>query len=256
MRKRRRARRTRQTAFDFDAGRHGGRRENAGRPRGPSPRLWHRSRDRFPATHPCHVTLKVRREIPSLRRGAIVRAVEAAFRRGCSRSDFRLVHYSIQDDHAHLIVEADGAAALGSGMKRLAALFAFAVNRALGRGRTGKVLADRYHHEVLTCPRQVRNALAYVLLNARRHAAKRIARLRKQGKPVKPLASARVIDAASSGRWFDGWRGEARVDRSPPPALRLGAEPAIASPRTWFLRVGWRKHHLIDPSEIPAAARG
>ena len=148
-----------------------------------------------------------------------MRAVEAAFRRGCSRSDFRLVHYSIQDDHAHLIVEADGAAALGSGMKRLAQLFAFAVNRALGRGRTGKVLADRYHHEVLTCPRQVRNALAYVLLNARRHAAKRIARLRKQGKPVKPLAPARVIDAASSGRWFDGWRDEARVDRSPPPAL-------------------------------------
>ena len=109
-------------------------------------------------------------------------------------------------------------------------MFAFAVNRALGRGRTGKVLADRYHHEVLTCPRQVRNALAYVLLNARRHAAKRIARLRKQGKPVKPLAPARVLDAASSGRWFDGWRDGAKVDRSPPPALGL------ATSRPWRRR--------------------
>ena len=190
---------TRQASFDFDAGKHGGKREHSGRPRGPRPKLWHRSRDEFPATYPCHVTLPVRRDIPALRKGKIVREVEAAFRRACSRPDFRLVHYSIQDDHAHLIVEADGVAALGRGMKRLAGLFAFAVNRAIGRGRTGKVLADRYHHEVLTCPRQVRNPIAYVLLNARRHAHKRIARLRKQGKRVKPLAPTRVLDARVFG---------------------------------------------------------
>ena len=245
--------RPRQGAFDFDAGKHGGKREDAGRPRGPNPKLWHRSRDEFSAAHPTHVTIRVRREIPSLRGHRIVRAVEAAFRRGCERKEFRLVQYSLQDDHVHLIVEADGVAALGRGMKSIASRFAYAVNRALGRGRSGKVLADRYHHEVLTCPRQVRNALAYVLLNARRHAAKRIARLRKQGKPAKPLAPARMIDPASSGRWFDGWREDARIDRSP--SRLLGTEPAVAPPRTWFLRVGWRKHALIDPSEIPALAR-
>ncbi|HVH06214.1 MAG TPA: transposase [Myxococcota bacterium] len=255
LRKKREAQRTRQASFDFDAGKHGGKREHSGRPRGPKPKLWHRSRKDFPATYPCHVTLRVRRDIPLLRRGKIVREVEQAFRRACSGKEFRLVHYSIQDDHAHLIVEADGVAALGRGMKRLAGLFAFAVNRAIGRGRTGKVLADRYHHEVLTCPRQVRNAIAYVLLNARRHAAKRIARLRKQGKPVKPLAPARMLDSASSGRWFDGWREGAVVDRSPPPLHGSAATPAVAAPRTWFLRVGWRKHQLIDPSEIPAKAR-
>ena len=212
--KRRRARRKRQIELDFDAGRHGGKRENAGRPEGPNPKLWHRSRDEFSATHPCLVTLKVRPEIPSLRTGKVIREVERAFRRACSHAGFRLVHYSIQDDHAHLIVEAKGVASLGAGMKRLAGLFAFAVNRAIGRGRTGKVLADRYHHDVLTSPRRVRNALAYVLLNARRHAAKRLARLRKQGKLVKPLAPARVLDAASSARWFDGWRGARGSDRS------------------------------------------
>ena len=56
------------------------------------------SRDEFPATYPCHVTLPVRRDIPALRKGKIIREVEAAFRRACSRPDFRLVHYSIQDD--------------------------------------------------------------------------------------------------------------------------------------------------------------
>jgi hypothetical protein len=93
-----------------------------------------------------------------------------------------------------------------------------------------------------------------VLLNARRHAAKRLAMLRKRGRAVKPLAPARILDGASSARWFDGWRTDARVDRAPPPAL--GKEPAVAPARTWLLGLGWRRHHpLIDPSEIPGGAQ-
>ena len=130
-------------------------------------------------------------------------------------------------------------------MKSLASLFAFAVNR--GLGRTGKVLADRYHRRVLRSPRQVRNAIAYVLLNARRHAAKRIAKLKKAGvKNVAPLGCARGVDVYSSARWFEGWRAGM-------PA-RPTAEPPVAHPRTWFLRKGWRLCGLIDPNEIPASA--
>ena len=54
-------------------------------------------------------------------------------------------------------------------MKSIAARFARAVNRALNR--SGKVLRDRYHFRVLKTPTEVRNALRYVLLNARRHWA-------------------------------------------------------------------------------------
>ena len=173
-----------------------------------------------------------------------MREIEAAFRRGNERKQFRLVHYSIQDDHAHLIVEANGAFALGRGMKSLASLFAFAVNRALGR--TGRVLADRYHLRVLKCPRQVRNAIAYVLLNARKHAEQRIQRLRKSGlRNVPALRNDGAIDHASSGRWFEGWRAKVRRD---------GSVPAVAPPHTWFLRTGWRMHGLIDPNETPVRA--
>jgi REP element-mobilizing transposase RayT len=253
MIRKRRKRSSRQGSLNFDAGRHGGRRENSGRPEGPNPKLWHRSRDPFAAAHPLHVTIPVRWDIPSLRGHRILRALEATFRRACERKGFRLVHYSIQDAHVHLIVEADGVAALGRGMKSIASRIAYAVNRALERGRRGKVLRDRYHHAVLTCPRQVRNALAYVLLNARHHAAERIARRRERGRSAKPLGPGRLLDAASSARWFDGWRAGAEVDRSPP--RLLGREPAVAPARTWLLRVGWRKHALIDPSEIPALAK-
>jgi REP element-mobilizing transposase RayT len=241
-------RRSRQQVLDF-----GGQsldRHRGGRPRGPRPIVLHRRRKAFSADHPCHVTLKVRAGLPSLRLPAVVREIESTFRRACSRRDFRLVHYSIQDDHAHLIVEANGTAALGRGMKSLASRFAFAVNRALGR--TGKVLAERYHLRVMKCLRQVRNTLAYVLLNARRHTAKRIARLQRSGVRVASLApGGAALDAASSARWFEGWRRDVAVDRSPPHPL--GAAPAVAEPRTWFLREGWRRHGLLDANEIPGA---
>jgi hypothetical protein len=90
--------------------------------------------------------------------------------------------------------------------------------------RSGPVLAERYHRKVLKGLRQVRNALAYVLRNAHRHAAKRIARLREQGKAVKPLGPSQLVDVSSSARWFDGWRDDVKVDRS---------APAAAPPRTW-----------------------
>jgi hypothetical protein len=81
----------------------------------------------------------------------------------------------------------------------------------------------------------VRNALAYVLLNARRHLARRLGSL--------PATSR--VDPASSGRWFDGWRS--------PPA-RGCDPPAVAPPRTWLLRGGWRQRGLIDLSEVPGTA--
>jgi REP element-mobilizing transposase RayT len=162
----------------------------------------------------------------------LVREVEASFRRGCERERFRLVHYSIQTNHVHAIVEAASAHDLGRGMKSLGSRLAKAVNRVFAR--RGAVLADRYHAHVLRTPREVRNALAYVLLNARRHAAKL----------GRHLSRASRIDPASSGRWFTGWR-------TPPAQGTARDSPAVAAARTWLLHLGWRRAGLIEPWEIP-----
>jgi hypothetical protein len=159
------------------------------------------------------------------------------------RGDFRVAHYSLQEDHAHLIVEAHGKEALARGMMSIGARLARAVNR-VGR-RSGPVLDGRYHHRSLRSPRAVRRALAYVLLNARRHLAK--------SRRVSPSATTH-LDGASSARWFDGWRREAagRVQEAREDAG--GAQPEVARPRTWLLRVGWRRHGLVDPAEVPGGA--
>jgi hypothetical protein len=120
-------------------------------------------------------------------------------------------------------------------MKSIGARLARAVNRVAGR--SGPVLDGRYHHRSLRSPREVRRALAYVLLNARRHLAK------SRGAPRSVTAH---LDGASSALWFDGWRPEA-ASRFPEARVRR----EVALPRTWLLRVGWRRHGLVDPAEIP-----
>ena len=74
-----------------------------------------------------------------------------------SRRRFRVIEFSVQDDHLHLIVEADGELALRGGIRGLAIRVARAVNRTLDR--RGPVWGDRYHARALTTPRAMRNAL-------------------------------------------------------------------------------------------------
>ena len=192
----------------------------------------------MPVDCPVHVTIRVRANLPSLRDGRLVKEWRRSLADASERGDFRVNHYSLQGDHAHLIVEAHGKEALACGMKSIAARLARALNRV--SGRSGPVLDGRYHHRSLRSPREVRRALAYVLLNARRHLAKSRGVSR---------AAAVHLDGASSAQGFEGGRREA-ASRLP----EAGASCEVARPRTWLLRVGWRRHGLVDPAELPGAA--
>lgn len=175
-----------------------------------------------------------------MRSARFVRAFEGTMRAGCERGRFRVVHWSVQRDHLHLIVEASSGFDLGCGMKSVGVRLVRAVQKTFGmrRGR-GPLLRDRFHLHVLRSPREVRRAIAYVLLNARRHAAQRgVALYRRVAR----------VDPASSGRWFDGWK---RSDL----AFERGCEaPAVARARSWLLGVAWRRAGLVDVSEVPGAS--
>ncbi len=116
-------------------------------------------------------------------------------------------------------------------MQGLLVRLARAINRAAGR--RGTVFADRYHAEVLRTPRQVRHALAYVLLNDRHHLEV----------SCRPQYARNAVDERSSAPWFDGWKRSIRHGCTGP--------PPHAPPRTWLLARGWRKQGLLDPATIP-----
>jgi REP element-mobilizing transposase RayT len=193
-----------QTAMKFRYRGRGGYREGAGRPKKPGAGVPHRPRAPLKARYPVHVTVRVREEVAKLRSRACFRAIAPALAEGRERFGFRLVHFSVQANHLHLVAEADDARALARGMQGLGVRLAKALNRVLER--RGRVFADRYHAHVLRSPREVANAVAYVLGNAIIHAARR-------GERVHPDA----IDPMSSA-----WERH-----------------AVAQPRTWLLNWGW-----------------
>jgi REP element-mobilizing transposase RayT len=213
--------------------RRGGRRKGSGRkprePREPGrgPGVSHLARPALAAKHPVHVTLRVRRDVPNLRRNAFLPVLTDALRAGCDRFGFRLCHYVVMGNHLHLIVEADDATCLARGLQGLTIRLAKRVNRAAGR--RGKFFADRYHAHVLKTPTEVHRALWYVLLNLRKHAT--------ELHPSAAAHAARGVDAFSSGAWFEFWD-------SPPHGLarlRRGEPPVVLEPHSWLLRDGWRR---------------
>src|SRR4051812_4862488 len=147
----------RQLAFDLPE--WGGPRKGAGRPRKhPRPGLNgtevpHRPRSELSARHPVHVTLGLVPGLGYLRGYSRARAIEQVLREACERFGVRIVHYTIQGMHLHLIVEADDTAALSRGMQGLCIRLAKRLN-ALAR-RHGRVLVDRYHAHILKSRREV-----------------------------------------------------------------------------------------------------
>jgi putative transposase len=205
----------------------GGRRKGAGRkPRG-RPCTPHVTRPKIDPRYPVQITIRGAPGLPSWRSPRVFGALQRAISRA-SVDRFRVIHFSIQQDHGHFIVEGDEARRARGGVHGLAIRLALAVNRALGR--KGRVVSDRYHARALTTPRMARTSMVYVLLNFRKH-----------------LRAPPCIDPRSSGPHFPGWQ------RQPgPPA----APPATAVPTTWMARIGWlRAGGPLRVEERPAGPR-
>ena len=191
----------------------------------------HRARPMHCHRHPIHVTLRRARSLPSMREESLFLALRSALGQ-TARSWFRVVAFSVQADHMHMMVEASDAASLARGMTGLSVRLARAFNRTLGRH--GSVWTGRYHARALKTPREVRNGLVYVLLNRRKHAVGQVP------------ASIEGFDVCSSAWWFDGWA-------SPPslvPPLLAAIAPSLP-PATWLARTGWKRYGLIRVDESP-----
>ena len=200
----------------------GGRRRGAGRkassPRGATP---HAAREEVRAYHPVHVTLRVAEPVWNLRSERSYRIIDAALRAARRCPGFRIVHFSIQGNHVHLIVEAEGTRAFALGVRALSIRLARRLNVMMGR--SGPVFGDRYHAHVLRTPAEVRNAVRYVLGNFESHAARR-------GEPT------------SSRGWVDPFSSaSAKAPREAQGSLFV--EPATRTARTWLLRQAARGVH-------------
>jgi REP element-mobilizing transposase RayT len=224
----------------------GGVRRRAGRPpKGERAGAPHDERPTLNANEPIHVVLRVLAIVGVLRNRHIYQALRHATLVAAKWDAFHIVHVSIQHDHIHLLVEATNKDALAKGMQSFQISAAKQINRTIGRRlrtkRRGKVFADRYYAEIVSSPRQARHALSYVLNNWRKHREDRGA-----------VTERWSVDPYSTGVVFRDWK------RGTPPIVAWDDhEPLIVwEPRTWLLREGWRRHGLIDWTEVPSANNG
>jgi REP element-mobilizing transposase RayT len=170
---------------------------------------------------PLHVVLRIKRGLPELRTPRALRRLEGAFRGGKEKNGFGLLHYNVERDHLHLVVEVRNKRKLSKGMQGLSIRIAKALN-SMWKRRKGAVFADRYFAVALSTARQIWRTVRYVLNNGRKHGTWRV-----KDQP----------DPYSSGRWFTGWLGAhfCRPTRSSPVVAARGFE------------LYWR----IDVNEVP-----
>ncbi|HEX4383468.1 MAG TPA: transposase [Myxococcales bacterium] len=160
-------------------------------------------RAEFAARNPLHITQRMVPAVGHLRTSARLGVIKKALHDASGHLGMQVVHFSVQGNHLHLVVEAEGREALSRGMKGLAVRVAVALNRLANR--RGTVFADRYYARVLESPRAVANALRYVFENYRHHARE-----------------------ALHWSWRDPFASSARAP--------------LREPSVWLLRVGWKNH--------------
>lgn len=233
----------------------GGKRKGAGRRQVNEQKSQpHRKRHEVRPNQVLHVTLRVAPYLRRLRRRDAYRAIRKAMLVVLARSDFRIVHLSIQANHVHLLLEADSRLAVSRGMQAFQISAARRLNAVdldgAGRARRGAVFPDRYHDEIISGPTHARHTLSYVLNNWRKHKEDRV-----------PATKRWVLDPYSTAPSFLGWveriecieRGDA--ERWSARALSplpddLEALPT-STPQSWLLREGWKLGGQISVFEAP-----
>jgi hypothetical protein len=179
--------------------------------------------------------LRARYGLPSFRQQRVHKIfadVLRAQRRRRYKDEFRVVHFSIQRDHLHLVVEADteraasaGYNALRSGISGLAIAFARRLNKLLSR--KGQVWADRYHRRDLKTPKEVSVGYLYIFGNYTHHG--------------EWSYGDGVLDIHSSAWVFEGWV----LPREPPPTDLLPLLP-VCRAQTWLASKGYLKHGRLS----------
>ena len=221
----------------------GGKREGAGRKAaGAKAGQPHRAREEFAKPRAAHVTVRTAKEVGVLRRRDAYHAVRRAMQVTLKRTDFRVVHASLERDHIHFVVEAGSSIALTNGMRGLQISAAQRLNRALaeqGVHRRGRVFEDRYHTVFLRSPTQARNATRYTLNNFRRHKL-------DDGFETRLWD----VDFYSTGPSFRGWKEYEHT--ATPFEVPIWYKPLpAAAPQTWLLKEGWRRAGAIGLRDIP-----
>lgn len=157
---------TKQLTLNIYKGSKGGRRPGSGRKRIHSKGIAHRIREKVNHRTPLHINFKFKAYI---RNKYCLKLLKRAILNAQSHGLW-VVHFSLQSNHVHLIVEAESNVLLTKAMRSLTVTFAKGL-------RKGKVQVERYHLHVLKSIKETQNAIHYVLFNKQKHEKGRYSKI-------------------------------------------------------------------------------
>lgn len=204
----------------------GGRRRGAGRPN-KSGHAGHLKREKVDFKKPLHITLKLKEKMPQLRTKAFLKQFKIAIKIA-KAFGLHVIHYSLLNNHIHMIIEARNNNCLERGMKSLCGRLGKLIRKL--RGGSGSVWAARFHLHVMRTPTEVKRALEYVLLNAAKHAR-----------------MIEHLDDFSSGYAFKSWAHLLKLERISGlmreqfASYGLIDHPELCAPQSWLLNQGWKR---------------
>jgi REP element-mobilizing transposase RayT len=197
-----------QLKLNLYKGMRGGRRPGAGRKRLHSKGVAHRKRETVNFRHALHVNFKFRTTIRNkFSLGVLRKAIIKARFHG-----LRIIHFSMQSNHIHLILEAHDTEILSKGMRSLTITFAKGLKK-------GSIQIERYHLHVLRSLRETKNAVHYVLFNEQRHSGLKKAYVT----PYSSLGSVKDLKALAKAAKMIIVKGRERITYG------------LDSPRSWAL---------------------
>jgi REP element-mobilizing transposase RayT len=128
----------------------------------------HRARPLLPKNTPVHVTIKIRPFLfQTLRKKVYFKKISRAISRARSKG-LRIIHFTVQKDHLHFMIEAENNKQLAKGMQALG----ISLSKSL-KGNIAKhirsVYKSRYHLHILNTIREIKNTKLYILGNAIKH---------------------------------------------------------------------------------------
>ena len=130
-----------------------------------------------------HINFKVKTFI---RNKDCLKHLKAAIQNARSHG-LKIIHFSLQSNHVHLLVEAQDNSVLTKGMRSLLISFS-------KRVKEGRIQLERYHLHVLKTLAETKNALHYVLFNEQKHSRAKM--IRMDGYSSVDLAMAKIYAKA------------------------------------------------------------
>ena len=188
----------------------------------------HRKREEIFPEAALLISVKLNRELPSLRERQCLAVIHLSLNAAKERFGMRVLEFAVLGNHLHYIVQVEDNEALSRGMQGLLIRTAKALNKLWGR--KGKVFAERFHSSLLKHRWALIRAIRYVLQNGRKHGIR--------------LPADRP-DPYTSGPWFKGWKEQygTPFDSSEPPV----------SPMVWNIYCMQEAHRqiCISLTELP-----